>query len=263
MARGFKDLKGRFRPTGSKSKSSKLKTTKTDGLAFKTTPKRQKWETESLDFQLGKFLDPDQPVFAKDFDIPPETFLKAVEGDPNWIPAFGKDSIKELKERMEKGEPIDKPFLILLRLEDTEFLNGKAKKIQHDEIAGHQGRHRAFTAKELGIKSIPVEVYCKEDKGITAKCTQVDRKILENAMSQFTPLKEIRKAEKKSDNALKDYKKSLNKLKKKKNLRSDDEVNIFVAGFEIKKGEFAKKIREQSDAQAEKKKKKIKELFND
>jgi len=261
LVKGFKDLKGRFRPTGNKGKSSKQKSVKPKGIAFNTTKKREKSETESLDFQLGNFL-PDKPVFAKDFDIPPETFLKAVEGDPNWIPAFGKDSIKELKERMERGEPIDKPFLIILRLEDTEFLgNGKSKKIQVDEIVGHQGRHRAFTAKKLGIKSIPVEVYCKED-GITAKCTQVDRKILEKAMSQFTPLKVIKKSEKRSDNALKDFKKSINKLKKKKNLRSDEEVILFTGEFNIKSAEFAKKIREQQDAIAKKKREKIKELFN-
>ncbi len=211
MAKGFTDSKGKFRPTSRKSKSSKSKSTKPEGLMYKPTPKREKFENKSLEFQLSRFNEGD--VFSKTLEISPKTFLKAVQGDPNWTPAFGVDSTKELKKRLEEGEELDKPFLLLL------------KGREQDRIIGHQGRHRAFTAKELGIKTIPVEIWCQQGK-LTAKCKGTDEKVLTNALSQFPSSKEDEETRKEFQKHLKGLKKQLQRLKKIENQQPDQEQSI-------------------------------------
>ncbi len=247
MAKGFKDSKGRFRPTGNKGVSSKSKTTKPEGLMYKPTPKREKFENRSLEFQLARFDEGD--VFSKTLEISPNTFLKAVQNDPNWTPAFGVDSTKEIKKRLEEGEELDKPFLLLL------------KGREQDRIIGHQGRHRAFTAKELGIKTIPVEIWCQDGK-LTAKCKQTDEKVLTNALSQFPSSKEDEETRKEFQKHLKGLKKQLQRLKKIENPQPHQEQEIFEVEFEIRNLENVSKLGNEMQEKRQKKKKKIKEIFN-
>ncbi len=247
MAKGFTDSKGKFRPTSRKSKSSKSKSTKPDGIVYKPTPKREKFENQSLEFQLSRFNEGD--VYSKTLDIDPKTFLKAVQGDPNWTPAFGTKSTKEIKKRLEEGEDLDKPFLLLLK---TEF---------GDEIIGHQGRHRAFTAKELGIKTIPVEIWCQDGK-LTAKCNQTDENVLRKALSQFPSNKEEDKKKKEFRKNLEGGKKLLKKLKKIENPNPDQEQTIFELEFDIRNMEKTSRLGEEMDEKRGMKRKKIKEIFN-
>ncbi len=247
MAKGFTDSKGKFRPTSRKSKSSKSKSTKPEGLMYKPTPKREKFENKSLEFQLSRFNEGD--VFSKTLEISPKTFLKAVQGDPNWTPAFGVDSTKELKKRLEEGEELDKPFLLLL------------KGREQDRIIGHQGRHRAFTAKELGIKTIPVEIWCQQGK-LTAKCKGTDEKVLTNALSQFPSSKEDEETRKEFQKHLKGLKKQLQRLKKIENPQPDQEQSIFEIEFDIRNLENVSKLGNEMQEKREKKREKIKEIFN-
>jgi putative nucleotidyltransferase with HDIG domain len=73
----------------------------------------------------------------------PQKFLGFVPSLPDY--AMDEKSYWNLKNRMQKGLPID-------------FLN---LKIDHKrrKIVGHEGRHRATVAKELGIKQVPVLLY--------------------------------------------------------------------------------------------------------
>jgi hypothetical protein len=63
------------------------------------------------------------------------------------LPDYEKNDIssQNLRNRMLKGLPID--FLVL-----TIDVNKK-------KVVGHEGRHRATIAKELGIKQVPVLIY--------------------------------------------------------------------------------------------------------
>jgi len=247
MAKGFKDSKGRFRPTSRNTKSSKSKSTKPEGLMYKPTPKREKFENKSLEFQLTRFNEGD--VFSKTLEISPKTFLKAVQGDPNWTPAFGTKSTKEIKKRLEDGEDLDKPFLLLL------------KGREQDRIIGHQGRHRAFTAKELGIKTIPVEIWCQDGK-LTAKCKGTDEKVLTNALSQFPSSKEDEESRKEFQKSLKRLKKHQQILKKIENPQPHQEQEIFEVQFEIRNLENVSKLGNEMQEKRQKKRKKIKAIFN-
>lgn len=247
MAKGFKDKQGKFRPTDSRSKSSKSKTTKPEGIIFKPTSTRQKSEERSLEFQLMDRFG-EEGLWTKTLNIDPKTFLNAVQGDPNWTPAFGSKIIKELKQRLEQGEMIDKPFLLLLRTESN------------DKIIGHQGRHRAVTARELKVKKIPVEIYCQEGK-ITAKCNKVDEKILKKALSQFPSPKEVEKDKDDFEDDIKQTKKTLKRLKKIKDPRSDEEQAIFEVEFNIRNLENVRKLADEMEFKRQKKKKEIKMIF--
>jgi hypothetical protein len=79
----------------------------------------------------------------------PEDFLKIV---PSTI--YTQSIIDDLKEKIRKRQPLDIPF-IEMKEEDFGGLLGKV-----DCIEGHEGRHRAQAARELGLPYIPV-LLCK------------------------------------------------------------------------------------------------------
>jgi len=75
--------------------------------------------------------------------MPPEKFLKLAHPLPE--DQMNKKSYLKLKDRMINGLPLD--FLVL-------EVNMKLRK-----VVGHEGRHRAIVAKELGIQEVPVLIY--------------------------------------------------------------------------------------------------------
>lgn len=62
-----------------------------------------------------------------------------------------KHSLKNLEDRMKKGQPLD--FLVLIVNPDI------------NKVVGHEGRHRATAAKKLGIEKVPVLVWLYRHKG--------------------------------------------------------------------------------------------------
>lgn len=246
MAKGFKDSKGNFRPTGNKGVSSRDKSTKPMGLKFKPTSiRKEKIESEDLDRLLRELKD------TKKFDlnIDPKTFLKAVQNDPNWTPAFGADSMKNIKKRIENGESIDKPFLFIIRY--TKF---------KPKIIAHQGRHRAVTARELGLKEIPVEVYCTKGS-VFAKCNNVTESDLINALSQFPNRKEVKEDLKRIDRKNDQLKRDVKRIEKVKNKRPDEEQFVFEGKWEIKENDQSKKLGDEMVKKREKKRKQIENIF--
>jgi hypothetical protein len=63
---------------------------------------------------------------------------------------FFEGVLRELRERMMNRRPLDPMFLDIDKM---------------GEVIGHEGRHRAFVAKELGISLVPVIFYCRNDEG--------------------------------------------------------------------------------------------------
>jgi len=80
----------------------------------------------------------------------PEDFLKIV---PPTV--FDRKILDGLKDKIRKRQPLDIPF-IEMKQEDFGGLLGKV-----DCIEGHEGRHRAQAAAELGLPYIPV-LLCKK-----------------------------------------------------------------------------------------------------
>lgn len=76
----------------------------------------------------------------------PDKFLKLCY--PLKKDSTNPQSIENLQRRMKNNLPID--FLVLK-------VDSQKKK-----VIGHEGRHRATTAKELGIEKVPVLVYFEE-----------------------------------------------------------------------------------------------------
>jgi len=74
--------------------------------------------------------------------------------------AYDQKSLDRLSTRLAKELEIDPPMLVV----DIETKN----------IVDHSGRHRAFTAYELGFNKIPVFIkYVKHRKTITGKIKQI------------------------------------------------------------------------------------------
>ena len=89
--------------------------------------------------------------------MPPEEYLRLVGMGLSdaWIVkdvATDPDYIK-LRERMERGEPIDAPWL------DVDYQTGLVRT--------QEGRHRAQIAMKLGIPEIPVILYHVDERGKT------------------------------------------------------------------------------------------------
>jgi len=84
-------------------------------------------------------------------EMSPEHFLwkLGTVGDEEFYVSRG--SVAALKQRMMTGQEIDPLFL---------DYNPFQKK-----IVGHEGRHRALTAVELGIEKVPVIVYFYDEHG--------------------------------------------------------------------------------------------------
>ena len=120
--------------------------------------------------------------------IHPSTFLHATNSSKNWIPPYGLDSVIRLKKRMEHHEPIDKPLLFIdFGATNPYWKESYIKKIsKKGVIVAHEGRHRSFTAKELGIKEIPIDVYCVKH-GIFGckKCKKITERTLLKAQPQI------------------------------------------------------------------------------
>ena len=79
--------------------------------------------------------------------LTPQKFLSLAHPLPNDRMSGG--SYENLKKRMQEKLPID--FLVLK-------VDSKRKK-----VIGHEGRHRATVAKELGVEKVPVMIYFEED----------------------------------------------------------------------------------------------------
>lgn len=97
-------------------------------------------------------------VEIKNVMIHPSTFLYATNSSKNWIPPYDVESVKRLKSRMENHEDIDKPLLFVdFGPKNPYWKKSYQKKVsKNGVIIAHEGRHRSFTAKELGIKEIPL-----------------------------------------------------------------------------------------------------------
>jgi hypothetical protein len=93
--------------------------------------------------------------------IPPDDFLKLVPEAK-----YFEGVISELEERMRNRRPLDPMFLDINEV---------------GEVIGHEGRHRAFVAKELGINLVPIIFYCRNDAGdyIPYKAWDIDQLIPE------------------------------------------------------------------------------------
>jgi len=82
-----------------------------------------------------------------------------------------RDNVDDLKKTMESGRRVD-PAIIYLK-------DGK--------ITGHDGRHRALAAQELGIKDFPILVLDESHKPVTAKSLQELGLSKQTAKPQSTP----------------------------------------------------------------------------
>lgn len=101
--------------------------------------------------------------------MPPEKFLGLVHSLPDY--AMSEKSYWNLRDRMINGKPID--FLVLK-------IDPKRNK-----VIGHEGRHRATVAKELGIKKVPVMVWFGEDFPRVPKWTDKEHGMADTA--EFKP----------------------------------------------------------------------------
>lgn len=81
------------------------------------------------------------------------------------------DSLTYLRDKMLNGEKLD--YLIL-------FVDMNKKK-----VTGHEGRHRATIARELGIKKVPIFVYTGNSYARTPEWTKKDHDIVDNL--KFSP----------------------------------------------------------------------------
>ena len=84
--------------------------------------------------------------------------------DGTFIERYDPESVADLVKKMEKGTRLDPPYL--------EVDGEKCRVIQH----GHEGRHRAVAAKQVGIDKIPVLMFCK--RGDCEHCFKDWRKTL-------------------------------------------------------------------------------------
>ena len=75
--------------------------------------------------------------------VDPNLFLSLVPYKP-----LNPSRVEELERRILSGKPIDPAFI------DLDYKSGK--------IIGHEGRHRAKVASELGLKKFPVIIYCRD-----------------------------------------------------------------------------------------------------
>jgi len=75
----------------------------------------------------------------------PQRFIKLTPEVPN----FSERSINNLRERIKDGKKLEPPFLEV--------------HIDDMQVVSHEGRHRAFVAKEQGVSEIPVIVVHRED----------------------------------------------------------------------------------------------------
>lgn len=145
--------------------------------------KNEKYEAElwdELEDEYGRLIK------TEDMPMSPGEFIRATNSNPDWVPDHGYASVKRLKIRMENGKEIDKPFLVYYpNPKEKEYPEYKKEVLKRGIILGHDGRHRSFVAKKLGIEKIPVDIYCKcNSKNGCKKCKNITVNDINKAFPQ-------------------------------------------------------------------------------
>lgn len=81
----------------------------------------------------------------------PNEFLELIP--PYAGTPWNRENIENLKEKMLRGEELD-PL----------FIDVYAESKRRCQVINHEGRHRAKAAEELGIKSVPVLIYHRDQR---------------------------------------------------------------------------------------------------
>lgn len=108
--------------------------------------------------------------------MPPEKFLKLVNPLPDY--QMSEKSYWNIKRRIENKLPLD--FLVLK-------IDPEKKK-----VIGHEGRHRATVAKEMGIKEVPVLIWVADPYPRVPKWTDKEHEFADKA--EFKPEWEVDEA---------------------------------------------------------------------
>lgn len=155
------------------------------GIKFVPATKETKYQTNER-----KDIEENMRVkLVQNVEIKPELFLEATNSDKNWVPPYGVQSVKNIKKRLEDGKPIDKPFLVIdPSPKPNQYENQKDADVP--QIVAHEGRHRSFVAKKLGVEKIPIDVYCIKH-GLFGCTCKIDEKTIEDANPQLPSDKEI------------------------------------------------------------------------
>ena len=147
----YTDSKKRVRPLSSKRRTGSLAT----GTAHLSVPKnitKHRIEQKQLKFSVNEDLkywqkrDPNSKIVLMTPDEylseTPSTYdeKRSAKGQPEEY--WNQGSLNYLKTKVDKGEVFETPFL--------DYSN------KFRGWASHEGRHRAFLAKKMGVKKIPV-----------------------------------------------------------------------------------------------------------
>lgn len=90
--------------------------------------------------------------------VAPADFLDFV--DPNFSPS--KDSVAWLRKAALEGRSFA-PLQVWARPRDIELLERGVVIPPPEDIRDHEGRHRAFVARELGVEQVPVAAWPRPD----------------------------------------------------------------------------------------------------
>lgn len=77
-------------------------------------------------------------------DMKPSEFLKVVVPPLSWY----QPSLRFIKKSIKKKTPLDPLFLDV--------------RMNNCQVVGHEGRHRAKVADDLGVEAVPVIIFCRE-----------------------------------------------------------------------------------------------------
>lgn len=180
-----KKTKTVFKTSQKKSSSHHGSIKPETGIKFvpaKTETSYQKKERKDIEDNMRVKL-------VENIEIRPEVFLEATNSDKNWVPPYGVKSVKNIKKRLENGEPIDKPFLVVDPSPKPNQYENQGDSTA-PQIVAHEGRHRSFVAKKLGVKKIPIDIYCIKH-GLFGCTCNINEKTIENANPQLPSDREI------------------------------------------------------------------------